>query len=297
MPYYVLIKNEPIATQIKNFQNKRSGKVTEARKDILHRFACLDWKDQKRILDLFLDSGKSDREWAYTKLLRIWDDSFTEKIKMLWNKYHEDKCSWVIIRHLPEEYILEKMIELDYGRNYFFICMRLCKRKNWKIDKSRLSILDYLSLSDEIEASMKDSEALELLFMLVHDMCVGGLTRDDVRYISHGAIFSATSFSKINTALSHVYGLGCRQAALEFEKWNENIQKRIFESMEYKEINQTPMNDSTYQSQVSGLGLAYLYTALDDKYKKADDPSLEQIRNPFPYYTIFSKVESENLPF
>ena len=76
MPYSVLIKNEPIATQIKNFQNKRSGKVTEARKDILHRFACLDWKDQKRILDLFLDSGKSDREWAYTKLLRIWDASF-----------------------------------------------------------------------------------------------------------------------------------------------------------------------------------------------------------------------------
>ena len=57
------------------------------------------------------------------------------------------------------------------------------------------------------------------------------------------------------------------------------------------------MNDSTYQSQVSGLGLAYLYTALDDKYKKADDPSLEQIRNPFPYYAIAPKEDSEDLPF
>ena len=47
MSYYVVTKNPPIATQIKNFQNKRSGKVTEARRDIQHRFACLDWKDQK----------------------------------------------------------------------------------------------------------------------------------------------------------------------------------------------------------------------------------------------------------
>ena len=164
MPYYVVTKNPPIATQIKNFQNKRSGKVTEARRDIQHRFACLDWKDQKKILKLFLESGYTDRDWAYSKLLRIWDDSFTEKVKTLWDQYHEDKCSWVIIRHLPKEFLLERMHELDYDRNYYFICRRLYNSSDWKIDKGRLSILDCLSLTEEMQTSMDDSEALDYLF-------------------------------------------------------------------------------------------------------------------------------------
>ena len=297
MSYYVVTKNPPIATQIKNFQNKRSGKVTEARRDIQHRFACLDWKDQKKILKLFLESGFTDRDWAYSKLLRIWDDSFTEKVKTLWDQYHEDKCSWVIIRHLPKEFLLERMHELDYDRNYYFICRRLYNSSDWKIDKGRLSILDCLSLTEEMQTSMDDSEALDYLFMLVHDMCVGGLTLEQVKYLTRGCVFCATSFSPIKTALYHLYGIGCLQATAEFEKWNEIIQLRIFESKEFKEINQTPMDDRTYQCRISGLGLEYIYTSLDEKYKKADDPPIEVMRNPFPYYAIAPKEDSEDLPF
>lgn len=297
MPYYVLKKNVSIAAQIKNYQNKRSGKVTEARMDIKHRFACLDWKDQKRILSMFLESGKADRDWAYSKLLRMWDDSFSEKVKTLWDQYHEDKCSWVIIRHLPKEFLLERMHELDYGRNYYFICRRLCTSSNWKMDKNRLTIQDYLTLAEELRLSIDNSEALDLLFMLVHDMCIRGLTLEQVKYITHGSVFSATSFSPIKAALFHLYAIDCRQAATEFEKWNEKIQIRIFESKEFKEINQTPMNDRTYQCRISGLGLEYIYSALDEKYKKSDDPPIEFMRNPFPYYAIAPKEDSEELPF
>lgn len=297
MPYYVFKKNVSIATQIKNYQNKRSGKVTEARKDIQHRFSCLDWKDQKRILSMFLESGKADRDWAYSKLLWMWDDSFSEKVKTLWDQYHEDKCSWVVIRHFPKEFLLERMHELDYGRNYYFICRRLYDSSNWKIDKARLSILDFLSLTEEIQASMEDSDALDLLFMLVHDMCVGGLTLEQVKFLTRGCVFCATSFSPIKTALCHLYGIGCLQAVAEFEKWNGSIQIRLFESKEFKEINQTPMDDRTYQCRISGLGLEYIYTALDEDYKKADDPPIEFMRNPFPYYAIAPEENSEDLPF
>ncbi len=298
MPYYVVRKNAPIKVQIKAFQDKKSGKVTEARKDILHRFACLDWTYQKKILDLFLDSGKSDREWAYTKLLRIWDDSFTKKIKVLWEMYHEDKCSWVIIRHLPERYIAEKMIELDYGRNYFFICMRLGKQMKWRIDKNRLSILDYLSLYEHIELSMEDSEALDLLYILVHDICVGKIRWwEVVRNISRGSVFSATSFPEINTAIQHVYGIGCQEAAIAFENWNENIKKEIIECDEYKVLYNSPMDDSTYQHRISGLGVEMVYKALDSKYKKTNDPSIEEMRAPFSYYSVVSNEYSGELPF
>ena len=55
-------RNAPIATLIKNYINKKSGKVSESRKEIKWRFNWLDWKDQKRILTAFLDSGRSDRD-------------------------------------------------------------------------------------------------------------------------------------------------------------------------------------------------------------------------------------------
>lgn len=49
-------RNNPIATVIKNYTNKKSGKVKDARNEIQRRFFGLDWKDQKRIMAAFLDS-------------------------------------------------------------------------------------------------------------------------------------------------------------------------------------------------------------------------------------------------
>jgi hypothetical protein len=77
-------RNTPIATLIRNYINKKSGKVSESREEIQWRFNWLDWKDQKKILNAFLESGKSDREWAYGKVLDFWDDSFLPKVKELW---------------------------------------------------------------------------------------------------------------------------------------------------------------------------------------------------------------------
>jgi len=66
-------KNHPIATVIKNYVNKKSGKVSESREEIKWRFKALDWKYQKRILSAFLESGISDRDWAYGMVLDYWD--------------------------------------------------------------------------------------------------------------------------------------------------------------------------------------------------------------------------------
>ncbi len=76
-------RNAPIAQLIKDFANKKSGKVTESRVEIKRRFEFLDWKVQKKILTVFLNSGKSDRQWAYSRALDNWDKSFEPKIKEL----------------------------------------------------------------------------------------------------------------------------------------------------------------------------------------------------------------------
>jgi len=50
MAYTIKKRNTPVATLIKNYLNKKSGKVSESREEIQKRFDYLDWKDQKSII-------------------------------------------------------------------------------------------------------------------------------------------------------------------------------------------------------------------------------------------------------
>ena len=47
-------RNNPIATVIKNYLNKKSGKVTDSRNEIQRRFFGLDWKTRRRSWRPFL---------------------------------------------------------------------------------------------------------------------------------------------------------------------------------------------------------------------------------------------------
>ena len=70
--------NTPIATVIKNYLDKKGGKVTKARDEIKNRFFALDWRYQKKILAAFLCSCKSDREWASRRMFSlIWQRTST----------------------------------------------------------------------------------------------------------------------------------------------------------------------------------------------------------------------------
>ena len=127
--------NRPISTVIKWFVDKESGHVSEARKEIRRRFSGVDWKYQKKILLASLASCETDRTWAYPKLLDCWEDSFAPIIEDLWNTYHEKRCSWVIIRFFPKEYIRANMDNLLVDeRNYYFICRRMADEEDFVID-------------------------------------------------------------------------------------------------------------------------------------------------------------------
>ena len=124
-------RNKPIATVIKNYLDKKSGKVTESREEIRRRFFGLDWKDQKRIISAFLDAGKSDRDWAYSRLLDLWDNSFSLKISELWAKYHEFRCAWIIIRHFPLDYIKTNIDQFKEDRDYYLLPSAISSFTAW----------------------------------------------------------------------------------------------------------------------------------------------------------------------
>ena len=165
--------NTPIATLIKNYTNKGSGKVCSSRKEIIKRFFGVDWRHQKQILFAFLQSGSSDREWAYMKLFSCWDDCFIPTLQELWEKHQEIPLSWLVIRFFPKEYVMTHLEELSVGRNYFFICKRLVNDWDFVLDKTRLNEADLLYVRKMIGETVTENDVIDLFFLLMYKLCRG----------------------------------------------------------------------------------------------------------------------------
>lgn len=163
--------NRPIATVLKEYLERKRGKVAEARNELHRRFCYLDWNVQKKVIIAHLQGSRSEREWVYPRLLNYWDKSFMPVVKTVWETYREDECAWSVIRYFPKEYIFTNTALLSQSRNYYFICIRFANDKDFKIDKTKLSAFDYLSLCQKKAIHIESEEALASLFEVVID-CV-----------------------------------------------------------------------------------------------------------------------------
>ncbi len=272
-------RNNPIATVIRNYTNKKSGKVTDARNEIQRRFFGLDWKDQKRIMAAFLDSGISDRDWAYSRLLDLWDASFEPQVQVLWEAYHEEKCSWVIIRHFPKEYLKEHIDLFHEGRDYYFICRRLAEDSDFVIDKSKLSKTDYLMALSHAERHIDDDEATDTLYEIVRDIAFHWnpsmeLSRD---YMPHRReMMAASDFANVSIALYYLEKMGNDDVLTAFRTWDSKVQDVVRDSEKYKALSNKSISDYDYKDELAIIVQKHLYYALPKKYKTMTDEEYDK---------------------
>jgi len=266
-------RNTPIATLIKNYINKKSGKVPESRKEIQRRFDHLDWKDQKKIMQAFLESGKGDRLWAYSKLVDNWDKSFEPRIKELWEQSHEGKSSWVVIRYFPTKYLSQNIDKFTDDRDYYFICLRLAKDKSYIIDRSKLSITDYLSV---------------LYYPQLSEYAYGG----------KDFVISPILFQNVNLAVYYLRKMDLTDVVHQFEIWNEGVQKAVFNSPEFKTILNTDMFEYEIEQAKAKVAKKYAYLALDDKYK-TEVSCIDNVLTPHEWFkeNAILPLEPSDLPF
>lgn len=295
MKYQRRKRNTPIATLIRNYLNKKSGKVSESRDEIKWRFDYLDWKDQKKILIAFLDSCMSDREWAYPKLLDNWDKTFEPKVKELWEKYHEYKCSWSVIRYFPLEYIREHIDSFTDGRDYYFISLRLAMDKNYVIDRTKLSNTDYLALLYHCGRNISDDDARDTLFSIVHDCCLEHSFITKLEHVGEGRynnVVAPANYRKVRLGIYYLLKLDKDNVVQEFDKWNEIVEDAIYNSQEFKNIDKNKI-DSEYEYNHRRTEIANLYgfQALGDRYKQPSDPTIEQMRQTMELSLNWSKFE------
>ena len=290
-------RNSPIATLIKNYVNKNSGKVSVSREEIQRRFNWLDWKDQKRILTVFLDSGRSDRKWAYGKVLDYWDEAFMPKVKELWETYHEYKCSRSVIRYFPIDYILEHIEDFTDERDYFFICLRLAKDKSFVIDRAKLSNTDYLAVLYHTDRYITADDARDTIFTIVHDCCLNDTFIMKLERLDRGKhrdVITPANFREVNLAFYYVVKLQQYEVAAQFRDWNEAVEEAIYNSPEFKAIDKNDFSfDFEYDQRRIAVAKLYAIQALDEKYKQPSDPSVEEMRDAYEKGIEWSRTYHE----
>ena len=281
-------RNRPIASVIRDYINKKSGKVTASRTEIKRRFFGLDWKDQKKILLAFLNSSATDREWAFPKLLDYWDPSFEAKVLELWETYHEPKCAWPVIRHFPEEFLKEHISELNNERDYYFICRRLVDDKDFVVVKDRLSIKDYLMIMLLRGEQIDDDEALEILYDIVEEnasFTINNFGPDKPRlknvFLNRTKMMYAYDIIDIGFAIDCLSRMKKDDVIHKFHLWEREVRKAASESDEYKALQKKTLKDHEYNSQMFDIFRKYLLMYLPGRCIKFAPPVLEpQVLEP-----------------
>ncbi len=288
-------RNTPIATLISLFEDKRSGKVMESREEIKWRFRALDWEYQQRILTDFLQSGKLDRIWACAALLDLWDPMFEPKIKELWEQYHDDVCKWVVIRHLPIEYITQHMDEFTAKRDYYYICLRLAQDKDYEIETDRLSIADYLGVLFHTGRGFDGIHAETILFQIVHENCLHPLSRYafDKSFDFHHPtdIFSPMDLRDVRRVFYYFRDEHLGLWDLDFFTWNKQVEEAIQASEEYQQLKSYADHFNLLDDWIREIMRKYAYIALPDVYKYPTDPSPEDMVMPLNERLAYKRHE------
>lgn len=243
-------KNESLSSLLKQYADKKSGKVGVSRPKLQDRFDKQDFQVQRKILKAFLAGAKRDREWAYKKLSGNWDAYFADDIKALWEEYHDKDCERVVIRFLPEDYIIENLPLLDSDVNYSWLCTRLINHPQFHFDKERLSKcvhiywgpdeVEYLYILAKSKSSIERDEATRILYKMliaqllyhkeipesyerIYDNSTMWRGMELIKKVD-GLVPTTKWFKVVRRVLWCMGKLGLTEELIAFEEWEKKVQ-------------------------------------------------------------------------
>lgn len=263
-------RNRPASTLIKEYIEKKKGRMSEARAELHRRFDYLDYSQQKKILVAHLKSSMSDRQWAYPRLLNYWDDSFMPIVKELWEEYHEERCSWSIIRYFPKDYIMEQFDTLSLvGRNYFHICLRFGGDDDFVIDKELLPLSDYLFVMYRIGKKISASEAMQILYSIAQEICGNTLEYDIDLRRSESRVESLypERIRQISQAFYYITEMNIEKAINEFKEWSNKVSLDIEGDQEWINMQSSSRSDSDFNKKAYYVLIKVMMRNLPDQYK------------------------------
>ena len=241
------VRQLSIATLIKHYKNVK-GKRVAARRSLQQRFQYQSYTDQMKIMRLFLNGARTDREWCYRTMLKWWNESLTADLEKAWLDHKDRKCVFVASIHLPEAFIKEH--QEDMGKlDYKNVCRRLGHDPSFVIDKSRLSPTDYFFVMAHCHRHIDDEEADRLLFGQIKRVLAQGSMPMEFRTYYRRPIddwmeeksryVPSLIFNKTIGYMIWALGqTGNASTIIKFHRWNKmlqhNMPKYLAEAMDSK---------------------------------------------------------------
>lgn len=258
--------NQPIRRLLRDFEDKKSGKVVESRREIRRRFDYLDRPQQVRFLKACFQSCKSDREWAYEEVTAHWDPKFRDIISDLWHEFHEGGARRCIVKHFPIEFVAQEIESLDNKETYYDLCLRLCYYGKFSIDKNRLTPLQVLSLYVKTGYEASDAEIIAQLYRLLINVA----TDDYLLFekIDRNAKPRCEDFGPCRKASYFIMEMQRYSILGQWKSWDIHLQHILESSNEYHTIKTSPISDYEYREQMSSLFKKYMieYLPKDGAY-------------------------------
>ena len=165
----------PIKTLLTLYTDKASGKVVFSAKELKLRYEKVSEDDRHAILKAFLLGSKTDIEWAAHHLgwrwlypapgrkvrQNQWVPSLSDEIGVCWKRTHNPKVGRLVVENLPTEFILTEQENLARVLGYTAVCARLFNEEGFFVDRSRLSLPDYLYvIAKNNQTTKEDVDAL-----------------------------------------------------------------------------------------------------------------------------------------
>lgn len=248
-------KVESTSALLRLYTDKKSGRVTYARKELKKRFETQPYKVQKQILKAFLYGSRDDRIRTFWYLRKHWDNYFYEDVKYLWELYHEEDCQLVIIKHFPMEYVYDNLKYLDSRDNYTHLCIKLIHHPLFHIDKSRFSFLfdnnadvEYLFIlalsNSQCEKGMATRILYEQIVEYINNQQTSPIPKSNSQqpwyfskdespfwYFSMDGNLSTKHFHVVSRILWCMGRLGLAEELIDYAMWDDLVQRKIIQNM------------------------------------------------------------------
>lgn len=151
----------PTSVLLRWYKDKKSKKVGAAAEALKARFNRETEEGRRAILKAFLMGGIKELEWAARYLRYHWTRSMTTLVECRWKMTRNPVLAQVVLRHLPESFVMAEQEPLAEAAGYVFVCARLGKRKDFHIDANRLTVPDYLYVLAKNRADGVDPQHIE----------------------------------------------------------------------------------------------------------------------------------------
>jgi len=201
------------------------------------RYEFASENDKRKILEAFLASYKTERLFAYSRLLDNWNDHFKQIIIDVYNQHHDKECLKVFIKHFSKSFLNSIFSDIEACYDYSYACYCVGREYVPTIDRQKLKPFEYLRLMVNFKRNVPQKEAETILYDTLADELKWVLySHNDKRldgyykkeYKKEDTLLK--SFPNVRRVIGALGAMGYTDSLLTFAKISTKIHTTIMKS-------------------------------------------------------------------